>query len=140
MTDFTDEVRKIGKRLKPRGRATDGRSALYHWLFQRADLFRRLLDDSHPSWESVAAALANQGLTNGRGKPLDAERVRKIWFNVRRAKGWLTSRPAPVQTPAPSPLPRAPARPPIAPPLPDFLSDFGDDDDFELKTINPRKP
>jgi len=111
MTDFANEMRTIGKRLEPRGRTTDGRSVLYHWMYKRADLIRRLLDDSHPSWASVAAALADQGLTNGHGKPLDAERVRKTWFDVRRAKGWTSTQP----TPQPAKPAALPSPPPIAP-------------------------
>lgn len=104
-TKFTDELRSITKHLKPGMGGRGRRSSLFQWMLARADGFQRLLDDTQPSWASVADALAMQDLRDGSGKPPTAERARKTWFEVRRAKGWHLTPPQQGLTAAPSPAP-----------------------------------
>lgn len=90
-----NELRLIAKHLRPGARNSSARSSLFRWLYERADAFQRLLDDSQPSWKSVADALAVLDLRDGAGKLPTPVRIRKTWFEVRRAKGWLAKAPAP---------------------------------------------
>ncbi|MBS0641391.1 MAG: hypothetical protein JSS43_16085 [Proteobacteria bacterium] len=139
MTDH--ELRAISKRLKPGAGGRGRHSTLYRWLYEHADGFQRLLNDSSPSWDSVADAMTTHGLTDGAGKPPTAERARKTWFEVRRAKGWMVAAPLPP-APTATPAPVRPIPPPLAPPsLPNLLAGLGDeDDDFEFRTLRSTTP
>lgn len=111
MTTFSDELRLITKHLKPGVGGRGRRSSLFHWMSARADAFQRVLDDTQPSWDSVASALAAQDLKDGSGKPPTGERARKTWFEVRRAKGWHLMPLQQSQQAAPAPRPPAPLIP-----------------------------
>jgi hypothetical protein len=140
MTRSADDLRLLMRHLKPGASGRGRRSTLFQWMFQRAPAFARMLDDVQPSWASVAAALTAQDLTDGAGKPPTAERARKTWFEVKRAKGWLLA-PRPDGMSVPTADTRLSAPPP---PLPSIApgSNAGDDDvEFEFRTLQrpPRK-
>lgn len=106
------DIRQVADRLKTNpGSGRGRRSPLFRWMYDRAGELRKLLDDVQPSWGSLADALAGTDLTDGTGKLPDAERVRKTWFEVRRAKGWTgnTSQPAAKDARARAAIPSPPA-------------------------------
>jgi hypothetical protein len=113
-----DDLRGIAKRLLPACGGSGRRSPLFRWLYARADAFQKLLEDTNPSWVSVAEALAAKGLLDGWGKHPTAERVRLTWFAVRRVKTQAPesreTRTVPVPSPTPAHLEPAP-RPLLAP-------------------------
>ena len=112
-----DELRLIARHLRPGARNSSARSSLFRWLHERADAFQRLLDDSQPSWKSVSDALVLLDLRDGAGKPPTPVRIRRTWFEVRRAKGWLAKTPT-----SDVPVPQKPAETRLhvsATPIPD---------------------
>src|ERR1700722_9573096 len=100
-----DDLRGIAKRLLPACGGSGRRSPLFRWLYARADTFQKLLEDTNPSWISVAAALSAKGLRDGWGKHPTAERARLTWFAVRRAKSESARQPETSAISVPSPAP-----------------------------------
>jgi hypothetical protein len=60
------------------------------------DAFAAMLAEREPAWEDVATALAAMGLRDGTGQPPTAERMRKVWWDVQRAKAKQARRRAAV--------------------------------------------
>ena len=86
------------------------RSSLFRWLKAHHHAFATMLADKEPSWDEVATGLAAMGLRDGQGKPPNAERARKAWWAVRRAKSENASkRQARLASPALMPGEIAPA-------------------------------
>jgi hypothetical protein len=136
MTHVADDIQALKQHLKPGLGGRGRRSTLFRWMFKRADAFNRMLNDTQPSWASIADAAVALGLTDGAGKRPTAERARKTWFEVRRAKGWhLVSEPAPM----PGAISTRPAA--VAPALPPFpVADAaGGDVEFEFRTLRSQK-
>src|SRR4051794_25706736 len=113
--DFRKTVERI--QLTPGVRKTR-RSDLYLWMFSRVDQLEPLI--TQWTWETVAAAVCRLGIRDGAGNPPTAERCRKTWLAVRRAKGWM-ERPA-----ASPPLP-------LIQPAPGASDDGGPPQNFEFK-------
>lgn len=72
------------------------RSGLSYWLRSHYDAFAAMLAEREPAWEDVATALAAMGLRDGTGQPPTAERMRKVWWDVQRAKAKQARRRAAV--------------------------------------------
>ncbi len=114
------DIKQIAKLLQTTvGGGRGRRSPLFRWMFARADDLKRVLDDIQPSWNSLAAVLPLIAAVNdGSGKRPNGERVRKTWYEVRRAKGWGVAkvpRPKPTRQSQPSP------QRPLAQPAPRVL-------------------
>ena len=107
MTQKADpDLLEMAAHLRASGGGRGRRSLLFRWMFKRSAAFEQMLAETQPSWDSVAAAAAALGLTDGVGKPPTAERARKTWVEVRRAKGGQqkpAQAPQPAVTTAPSP-------------------------------------
>jgi hypothetical protein len=64
-------------------------------MWQRADDLRPLFEDGRAAWADVAAELPNTDeIRDGSDKRPTGERVRRTWYEVRLAKGWI-GKPAP---------------------------------------------
>jgi hypothetical protein len=81
------ELAAFAENLGPSSGGRGRHSPLFRWLDDRAEAFKRILDETRPSWKAVTEALAKEGLTNGDGKPLTRHRVQKTWYAVIEAKG-----------------------------------------------------
>ena len=96
--DVQDLARRLSQKtghIRGRGR----RSPLFRWMWQRADDLRPLFEHGRTAWADVAAELPNTDeIRDGGDKRPTGERVRRTWYEVRLAKGWI-SRPAPDPTP-----------------------------------------
>ena len=118
------------------------RSPLYTWLRARHDTLAAAIEADGASWPTIAASLANVGLTDGTGKPPTPERARKCWHQVKKdvaaARQKAAARRKPLvamslATPHPLPSPalgeasRPIDRPPDTSPL--IQPATGDDDD-----------
>ena len=127
-----DDLRIVAARLQAVAGGRGRRSPLYQWLFQRADAFQRLLDDTQPSWKSIADALIDLGIRDGTGKQPNAECVRQAWAAVTKAR---RAKPAPrLESVAPLPRP-----PPVSTIPSRAVPDAADDEiEFELRTLTPR--
>ena len=73
--------------------------ATVSYLYERAEAFKRLLDEKRPAWSAITSALAGEGLTNGDGQPLTRRRVQKTWYAVEIAKGDHRVPPLPASNP-----------------------------------------
>jgi hypothetical protein len=80
-------------------------------MWQRADDLRPLFEHGRAAWADVAAELPDTDeIRDGSDKRPTSERVRRTWYEVRLAKGWI-SRPAPYPTPMLVEIPAKPVRP-----------------------------
>lgn len=114
-------------RIAEVARASSGRSKLARWFRIRHDEFLALVEETRPSWEALAKAFAEEGMTTAEGKPFTAETVRVTWYRVRksveksRAKRAETVPPVAVEKPVtpltPSSAGRDPAPGPDADPM-----------------------
>jgi len=95
-------------------------------MWQRADGLRPLFEHSPTTWADVAAALPDTDeIRDGRGKRPTGERVRRTWYEVREAKGWISQ-------PPPTPmLIKQPARPVQS--APGAFDDDGPPQEFEFR-------
>jgi hypothetical protein len=97
-----EQIQKMAARLAAADPQTGGgrgrRSPLYRWLFARAEDFRALLDEQHPVWADVAKSLIETDAVDPNGQVPSAERVRKAWYEVRQAKGWITPKKRPTRS------------------------------------------
>jgi hypothetical protein len=65
-------------------------------MWQRADDLRPFLEHGRAAWADVAAELPDTDeIRDGRDKRPTGERVRRTWYEVRLAKGWI-SQPDPM--------------------------------------------
>ena len=87
------DLQAIAARLSPSSGGRGRHSPLFRYLYERADAFKRLLDEKRPAWSAITSALASEGLTNGDGQPLTRRRVQKTWYAVEIAK-WRPPHPA----------------------------------------------
>ena len=102
------------------------RSPLFRWMWQRADDLRPLFEHGRTAWADVAAELPDTDeIRDGRDKRPTGERVRRTWYEVRLAKGWI-SQPDTALT-----LIEQPARP--VQPVRGASYDDGPPQDFEFK-------
>jgi hypothetical protein len=77
-------------------------------MWQRADDLRPLFEHGRAAWADVAAELpATDEIRDGSDKRPTGERVRRTWYEVRLAKGWI-NQPAPDLPPL---LVEIPAKP-----------------------------
>jgi hypothetical protein len=90
------DLRLIAKHLVPGAGGTSLRSPLFRWMFKQSVPFQRLLDDTRPSWKSVADGLAALDLRDGDGKHPNAIRARKTWCEVKKAKAKAANRRLPL--------------------------------------------
>lgn len=131
-----DELKLIARNLKPHTGKTNRRSPLFRWLNDHAEAFKRLLDDSQPSWHSVADALTLLDLRDGFGKPPTAIRVRRTWHQVVQVR---------ARAKRPSPMPAVSSPTSLPPPVPDPVAYYSaadeDDGEFVLRTLTrlPKK-
>jgi hypothetical protein len=59
-------------------------------MWQRADDLRPLFEHGRTAWADVAAELPDTDeIRDGRDKRPTGERVRRTWYEVRLAKGWI---------------------------------------------------
>ena len=80
-------------------------------MWQRADDLRPLFEHGRTAWADVAAELPDTDeIRDGRDKRPTGERVRRTWYEVRLAKGWI-SLPAPDLTPMLVEIPAKPVQP-----------------------------
>ena len=87
------------------------RSPLFWWMWQRADDLRPLFEHRRAAWADVAAELPDTDeIRDGRDKRPTGERVRRTWYEVRLAKGWI-SQPAPDPSFTLVELPAKPVQP-----------------------------
>lgn len=71
-----------------RGGGRGRRSRLYFWMFSRAEDLRPLV--GHATWDSIAASLPDTpDILDGAGKRPSGDRLRKTYYAVALAKGWL---------------------------------------------------
>jgi hypothetical protein len=122
----SDDLRILAGRLKAGSGGRGRRSPVYQWLFKRADAFQRLLDQTQPSWKSVADALAELDVRDGTGKHPTAECARQSWDAVKKAKRAKSS-----SRPPPAVLPSAPSVMP-----PPQMPSADDDVAFEFRTLS----
>jgi hypothetical protein len=108
-----DELAELARNLTAARGGRGRRSPLFRWLNARADAFQTLLNETQPSWQSVAEGLAAQGIRDGAGKPPTAERVRKAWLEVRRVR---TRNMEPVPQPTRESLTKALSSSTVTPP------------------------
>jgi hypothetical protein len=108
-----DELAELARTLTAARGGRGRRSPLFRWLNVRADAFQTLLNETQPSWQSVAEGLAARGIRDGAGKPPTAERVRKAWLEVRRVR---TRTMEPVPQPIRESLTKVPSSSTITPP------------------------
>jgi hypothetical protein len=87
----------LAQLLQPATGGGRGRRApLYWWLYARAEEIRPLLASIRPSWDNFATVLPDiNEVRDGSGKRPSGARVRKTWFEVCQAKGWV---PKPIVT------------------------------------------
>ena len=107
------------QRIAELAKAGAGRSPLYRWLRTRHDAFAALLEETRPSWRTLAEGFAELGITTADGKPIAAAAARHVWWRVRRdvaaARARRAAPPGPVPVVATvMPVP-APASPPPHP-------------------------
>lgn len=103
------DLRAFTEKLGPGSSGRGRHSPLFRYLYERAEAFKRLLDDKRPSWDAITHVLTDEGLTNARGMPLTRCRVQKTWYAVQRAQKRLEKtprpeKPAPTASPASIPL------------------------------------
>jgi hypothetical protein len=107
--DVQDLAHRLSQKtghIRGRGR----RSPLFRWMWQRADDLRPLFEHGRAAWADVAAELPDTDeIRDGRDKRPTGERVRRTWYEVRLAKGWI-SQPAPDLTPLLVEIPAKPVR------------------------------
>jgi hypothetical protein len=100
-------------------KAGAGRSPLYRWLRTRHDAFAALLEETRPSWSTLAEGFAELGIATTDGKPIAAEAVRHTWWRVRRDVAAARAKRAAPPVPAPAVAAVVPVPPPARPsPLP----------------------
>jgi hypothetical protein len=108
--DVQDLARRLSQKtghIRGRGR----RSPLFRWMWQRADDLRPLFEHGRAAWADVAAELPDTNeIRDGRDKRPTGERVRRTWYEVRLAKGWI-SQPGPELTPMLVEIPPEPVQP-----------------------------
>lgn len=98
------DIQLLAQLLQPATGGGRGRRApLYWWLYARAEEIRPLLASIRPSWENFAAVLPDiNEVRDGSGKRPSGERLRKTWFEVCQAKGWVPKPTVMSRTPAPA--------------------------------------
>ena len=80
-------VPQLVKLLDQAGLGGRGRlCSLSRWMRTHHDSFAAMLASRETRWDEVADALAAMGLRDGANQPPTAERARKVWWSVRRAK------------------------------------------------------
>jgi hypothetical protein len=90
------------ERVRDRMLAKNGRSPLYAWFQKNHDGFADALRAvKRPDWAEVAAALADEGVLDGSGKPPTPTTVRQTWHKVK------TDRSKPVADKKPKAQPTA---------------------------------
>ena len=77
-----DNIPTLEDRLKTR--AHDGKSALYQYLRRQHRTLGRSLAKHDPSWASIAAEIAADGVMGRDGKPASSSSVRNMWMRVCR--------------------------------------------------------
>lgn len=122
------DLQAFAASLSPGSGGRSRHSPLFRWLYDRSDAFKRVLEDTRPSWDAVTTALTNEGLTNGDGKPLTRRRVQKTWYAVEQAKGWHDK-------PVPAPQPVIKAIPPPTLPFSRLRPDDGEDVPMPARTF-----
>ena len=75
------------------------RCSLSRWMRTHHDSFAAMLADRETSWDEIADALATMGLRDGADQPPTAERARKVWWSVRRAKAAAAAKRQGAATP-----------------------------------------
>lgn len=73
-----------GVRKRARQKGYRGRSDGYRWLRLRHAALAKVLAEHEPAWAEVAAEMAAAGVAGGRGRPLTADAVRRMWARVCR--------------------------------------------------------
>jgi hypothetical protein len=107
----TSDVAALVRLLQPKPGVGRGRhSKLYWWLFTHAEEVRPILEQGRPLWADVASHLPDtDDVLDGAEKRPTADRVRKAWGDVCKAKGWSlkpaedTAAKKPVTPPPPPP-------------------------------------
>ena len=136
----TSDVQAFAKllALEPASGGGRGRhSPLYWWMFTRADELRPILERTRTAWANVAAKLPDTDETkDGTGRRPSGERVRKVWFEVRKAKGWTVDLPAARPSAATKHNDPVPVAPPPQPPEPQVaVPADADSDNYKEITV-----
>ena len=71
-------------RAAAREHAFSRRSEVYRWLRDRYAEIEEMMTAHDPSWHVIAAEIAREGISGGRGRPPTGRAVRRIWQRVRR--------------------------------------------------------
>jgi hypothetical protein len=82
MSDQKDTLEKLQKALSRPGR----RSPLFWWLLEQHDWILENSNACGVPWNTIAALVAELGLTSLTGKPAGRETLRTTWKRVRREK------------------------------------------------------
>ena len=102
------------KRIAELAKAGAGRSPLYRWLRTRHDAFAALLEETRPTWTTLAEGFAELGIAKADGKPIAAEAARHVWWRVRRDVAAARAKRAAPPLPAPTVAAVMPVPPPVA--------------------------
>jgi hypothetical protein len=107
------------------------RSPLYTWMMVNHDAFNAIVKEAvRPNWAKLAEEFANNGLTDGEGKPPTDECTRQTWWRVRKAvaaRRAAAAKRTPPKTAQPVTKPTEPVRAPEQEP--------DDDDGFKFKRL-----
>jgi hypothetical protein len=92
--------------------AMASRSTLFLWMMDNRIEFGDVLARAgRPDWKALAETFAEQGLTDGDGKPPTPVGTRQTWWKVRRAMARKESpRASATKPPPPAAVIRAPVR------------------------------
>jgi len=77
----SDLARVMRSELRTR---RSSRSPVYVWMSDHFDELSEFLTKQRPSWDAIAGALVDLGLTDRSGQKLTAANARRTWWAVRR--------------------------------------------------------